>query len=63
MCFLMWATAKVADVVDWVFGFMRAVRDACPYNVIATIFVENRKYVIVYPRKCVFFGGTWCVFE
>lgn len=23
---------KADDVVDWIFGLMRAVRDACPYN-------------------------------
>ena len=23
---------KADDVVDWIFGLMRAVRDACPYT-------------------------------
>lgn len=52
---------KADDVVDWIFGLMRAVRDACPYNVIATKFAENREHIDSLCKKMrVFWGYVVC---
>ena len=55
---------KADDVVDWIFGLMRAVRDAGPYNVIATKFVKKYKVCVQFVQvnacfleiRGVFFG-------
>ena len=53
---------KADDVVDWIFGLMRAVRDTGPTMLLPQYLQKIGNISTVCARKCGFFGDTWCVF-